>query len=189
MRRSQVRIRAATCFSNYATWWIRRRSPARSLTRRAPSVSRCHDRNHHKMKPHQPPDPAGNGIEPDPATLAIKMEMPKTDPQDNEKSPRNDSMETPIATTRIRTWVTSSRIPARCRRRFRDLRQPARRHPRSDGQSVLARSQGIAHAFRHRNEYRPTLEEVASSSTCRASDSPDRAMALRKLRHPTVPKC
>jgi len=66
------------------------------------------------------------GQEPDPATLAVKMEMPEEKIRKILKISKEPiSMETPSATTTTRTWATSSRTrPARALG-FRALRQPA----------------------------------------------------------------
>jgi RNA polymerase primary sigma factor len=85
-------------FSTYATWWIRQ-AITRSIADQARTIRIPvpHDRDDQQDEPDLAPDPAGDGQEPDPATLAEKMEMPEEKIRKILKISKEPiSMETPI---------------------------------------------------------------------------------------------
>jgi len=143
-------------FSTYATWWIRQaitRSIAdQARTIRIP-VHMIETINKMNRISRQILQETGN--EPDPATLAIKMEMPEEKIRKILKISKEPiSMETPIATTTTRTWATSSTDQAGSHLGLRALRVATRSHQGRARFAHPTRGQGTAHALRHRDEHR-----------------------------------
>ena len=98
-------------FSTYATWWIRQAitrsiaDQARTIRIPVHMIETINKMNRISRQILQE-----TGAEPDPATLAIKMEMPEDKIRKIMKIAKEPiSMETPMAKTAIRNWATSSK--------------------------------------------------------------------------------
>ena len=145
-------------FSTYATWWIRQAitrsiaDQARTIRIPVHMIETINKMNRISRQILQE-----TGIEPDPATLAMKMEMPEDKIRKILKIAKEPiSMETPIGDdddSHLGDFIEDS-VHAGADR-CRAVRQPARRHQGRAGHADAARSQGAAHALRHRDEHRP----------------------------------
>jgi RNA polymerase primary sigma factor len=145
-------------FSTYATWWIRQAitrsiaDQARTIRIPVHMIETINKMNRISRQILQE-----TGLEPDPATLAEKMEMPEEKIRKILKISKEPiSMETPIGDdddSHLGDFIEdqSTLAPAEAAM-FSSLRV---RHQGSPRQPDAARSQGAAHAFRHRNEHRP----------------------------------
>ena len=113
-------------FSTYATWWIRQAitrsiaDQARTIRIPVHMIETINKMNRISRQILQE-----TGAEPDPATLAQKMDMPEDKIRKILKIARNRSpWKRRSATTTIRTWATSSRTPRRWRLRTRRCTAP-----------------------------------------------------------------
>ena len=162
-------------FSTYATWWIRQAitrsiaDQARTIRIPVHMIETINKMNRISRQILQE-----TGQEPDPATLAVKMEMPEDKIRKILKIAKEPiSMETPIGDdddSHLGDFIedTSTVAPV-------DAAQYNSLSRRDQGRARLAdaaRSQGAAHALRHR-DVAPTTRwrRSASSSTSRASAS------------------
>ena len=145
-------------FSTYATWWIRQAitrsiaDQARTIRIPVHMIETINKMNRISRQILQE-----TGLEPDPATLALKMEMPEEKIRKILKISKEPiSMETPIGDdddSHLGDFIEdqSTMAPADAAM-YASL---ARRHQGSAGHAHAARSQGAAHALRHRDEHRP----------------------------------
>jgi RNA polymerase primary sigma factor len=176
-------------FSTYATWWIRQ-AITRSIADQARTIRiPVHMiETINKMNRISRQHLQEFGFEPDAPTLAEKMEIPEDKIRKIMKIAKEPiSMETP---DRRRRRFAPGRLHRGHQQhgadRGRDAGRPARRgegHPR---QPHPARSQGAAHALRHRDEHRPHAREVGKQfDVTRERIRQIEAKAIRKLKHPS----
>ena len=145
-------------FSTYATWWIRQAitrsiaDQARTIRIPVHMIETINKMNRISRQILQE-----TGQEPDPATLAQKMEMPEEKIRKILKISKEPiSMETPIGDdddSHLGDFIEDQSTMAPVGRR--DLRHAARRHQGSARHAHAARGEGAAHALRHRDEHRP----------------------------------
>ena len=145
-------------FSTYATWWIRQAitrsiaDQARTIRIPVHMIETINKMNRISRQILQE-----TGSEPDPATLALKMEMPEEKIRKILKISKEPiSMETPIGDdddSHLGDFIEdqSTMAPADAA----TYASPARRHQGSAGHADAARGEGAAHALRHRDEHRP----------------------------------
>ncbi len=169
-------------FSTYATWWIRQaitRSIAdQARTIRIPvhmieTINKMNRINRQILQE--------TGAEPDPATLAQKMDMPEDKVRKILKIAKEPiSMETPIGDdddSHLGDFIedTGTLSPSECGSAW----VHARCRQGSPRLAYAARSQGAAHAFRHRNEHRPDARRSRQAVRRNPrTDSPDRGESL-----------
>jgi RNA polymerase primary sigma factor len=148
----------------------------------------AHDRDHQQDEPHLAPDPAGDGQEPDPATLAQKMEMPEEKIRKILKISKEPiSMETPIGDdddSHLGDFIEDqSTLAPNDAAMYASLREVTKEvldtlTPREA--KVLRMRFGIEMNTDH------TLEEVGKQfDVTRERIRQIEAKALRKLRHPS----
>ena len=145
-------------FSTYATWWIRQAitrsiaDQARTIRIPVHMIETINKMNRISRQILQE-----TGLEPDPATLAEKMEMPEDKIRKIMKIAKEPiSMETPIGDdddSHLGDFIEDNEHGRAGRRRA--ARQHARRREGRARFADAARSEGAAHAFRHRDEHRP----------------------------------
>ena len=145
-------------FSTYATWWIRQAitrsiaDQARTIRIPVHMIETINKMNRISRQILQE-----TGQEPDPATLAQKMEMPEEKIRKILKISKEPiSMETPIGDdddSHLGDFIEDQSTHGAVRRG--DLRRAARRDQGSAGYAHAARGEGAAHALRHRDEHRP----------------------------------
>ena len=145
-------------FSTYATWWIRQAitrsiaDQARTIRIPVHMIETINKMNRISRQILQE-----TGQEPDPATLAQRMEMPEEKIRKILKISKEPiSMETPIGDDDdshlgdfIEDTVDHGAV------RGRDVREPAGCHQGGARYAHAARSEGAAHALRHRDVDRP----------------------------------
>ena len=177
-------------FSTYATWWIRQ-----AITRSIADQARTIRIPVHMIETINKLNRISRqilqemGREPTPEELAERMEMPEDKVRKVLKIAKEPiSMETPIGDdedSHLGDFIEDVNLtaPADSATGFEGLREST--------QNILARpdaarSQSAAHAFRHRDEHRPHLEEVGKQfDVTRERIRQIEAKALRKLRHPS----
>ena len=144
-------------FSTYATWWIRQAitrsiaDQARTIRIPVHMIETINKLNRISRQMLQE-----MGREPTPEELAVRMEMPEDKVRKVLKIAKEPiSMETPIGDDEdshlgdfIEDTSVSSPIDSAT------TESPARNHTFGPGAADAARSQGVAHAFRHRHEHR-----------------------------------
>ena len=145
-------------FSTYATWWIRQAitrsiaDQARTIRIPVHMIETINKMNRISRQILQE-----TGQEPDPATLAVKMEMPEEKIRKILKISKEPiSMETPIGDdddSHLGDFIEdqSTMAPSDAAQ----LHQPARRDQGRARHADAARSEGAAHALRHRDDHRP----------------------------------
>jgi RNA polymerase primary sigma factor len=145
-------------FSTYATWWIRQAitrsiaDQARTIRIPVHMIETINKMNRISRQILQE-----TGLEPDPQTLAVKMEMPEEKIRKILKISKEPiSMETPIGDDDdshlgdfIEDQTTLAPVEAAV---YSSLLGS---HQGSAGHAHAARSEGAAHALRHRDEHRP----------------------------------
>ena len=145
-------------FSTYATWWIRQ-----AITRSIADQARTIRIPVHMIETINKMNRISRqilqeiGQEPDPATLAEKMEMPEEKIRKIMKIAKEPiSMETPIGDdddSHLGDFIEDQ--PTRGAVGRRDARRPARRRQGHPRHADAARGEGAAHALRHRDDHRP----------------------------------
>ena len=145
-------------FSTYATWWIRQAitrsiaDQARTIRIPVHMIETINKMNRISRQILQE-----TGQEPDPATLAAKMEMPEEKIRKILKISKEPiSMETPIGDdddSHLGDFIEDQSTMAPVGRR--DLLVAARRHQGRARHAHAARGEGAAHALRHRDVDRP----------------------------------
>jgi RNA polymerase sigma factor, sigma-70 family len=143
-------------FSTYATWWIRQAitrsiaDQARTIRIPVHMIETINKMNRISRQILQE-----TGLEPDPATLAEKMEMPEDKIRKIMKIAKEPiSMETPIGDdddSHLGDFIEDTNT---VRRRRRTACQHARCREGRARLANAARSKGAAHAFRYRDEHR-----------------------------------
>ena len=145
-------------FSTYATWWIRQAitrsiaDQARTIRIPVHMIETINKMNRISRQILQE-----TGQEPDPATLAVKMEMPEEKIRKILKISKEPiSMETPIGDdddSHLGDFIEDQAGLAPSDSRA--LREPARSHQGRARFAHAARGEGASHALRHRDEHRP----------------------------------
>ncbi len=165
-------------FSTYATWWIRQAitrsiaDQARTIRIPVHMIETINKLNRISRQMLQE-----MGREPTPEELAVRMEMPEDKVRKVLKIAKEPiSMETPIGDDEdshlgdfIEDTSVSSPIDSAT------TESPARNHAFGAGAADAARSEGIAHALRHRHEHRSHARRGRQAVRCHPrADSPDR---------------
>jgi RNA polymerase sigma factor (sigma-70 family) len=145
-------------FSTYATWWIRQAitrsiaDQARTIRIPVHMIETINKMNRISRQILQE-----TGLEPDPATLAEKMEMPEDKIRKIMKISKEPiSMETPIGDdedSHLGDFIEDQSTLSPAESALYSSLQFG--HPGNPRQPDAARSQGAAHALRHRDEHRP----------------------------------
>ena len=144
-------------FSTYATWWIRQAitrsiaDQARTIRIPVHMIETINKLNRISRQMLQE-----MGREPTPEELAVRMEMPEDKVRKVLKIAKEPiSMETPIGDdedSHLGDFIEDTSVSSPDR--FRDDGKLAGNHSFGAGAADAARSQGLAHAFRHRHEHR-----------------------------------
>jgi RNA polymerase primary sigma factor len=149
----------------------------------------AHDRDDQQDEPHLPPDPAGNRIRAGSGDAGQEDgHAGRQDPQDHEDFQGADLHGNP---DRRRRRLASRRLHRRLGDpgpgRRGDVLQPARRNQGNSRHPDDPRSQGAAHAFRHRNEYRPHAGRGRQAVRCHARAHPsDRSKGAAQAAPPVA---
>ena len=177
-------------FSTYATWWIRQAitrsiaDQARTIRIPVHMIETINKMNRISRQILQE-----TGAEPDPATLAIKMEMPEDKIRKILKIAKEPiSMETPIGDdddSHLGDFIEDNNTLAPIGRGA--ARLDARRVQGRARHADAARSEGAAHALRHRDEHRPHAGRSRQAVRRHArADSPDRSEGAAQAAPPVA---
>ena len=145
-------------FSTYATWWIRQAitrsiaDQARTIRIPVHMIETINKLNRISRQMLQE-----MGREPTPEELAVRMEMPEDKVRKVLKIAKEPiSMETPIGDdedSHLGDFIEDTSVTSPIDQATNESLE--RNHPLRAGATDAARSQSIAHALRHRHEYRP----------------------------------